>query len=92
MLVKSGMANCGCVYHAEDGIPCVHDTAAKTTGKYVILEGIHELNRFFSTHTPGTDPTKGANGETWYRILGFADTMAEAQIFLYGKSYTDSKE
>lgn len=20
-----GLADCGCVYHAEDGVPCVHD-------------------------------------------------------------------
>lgn len=23
----AGKANCGCVYHAEDGIPCEHDLA-----------------------------------------------------------------
>ena len=25
-----GTANCGCVYHAEQGIPCEHDLALRT--------------------------------------------------------------
>mgnify|MGYP003394444004 CR=1 FL=1 len=26
-LAVAGKANCGCVYHAEEGIPCPHDLA-----------------------------------------------------------------
>lgn len=51
----------------------------KTEGEFVCLEGIKYGNRFFSTHTPGSDPTKLANGETAYKVLGFANTMLEAQ-------------
>lgn len=47
-------------------------------GKYVILEGIEHGNRFFTTYSGG-DPTKGHTGETWYRLLGWADTCYEAQ-------------
>ncbi len=55
--------------------------------KYVILEGIEHGNRFFSTYTEGEDPTKSAEGETWYKILGYADSVGEAQIKLYGRSF-----
>lgn len=39
-------------------------TTAKQARKFVILEGIALGNRFFSSHTEGDDPTKGANGQT----------------------------
>ena len=53
--------------------------------KFVILEGIEEGNRFFSTHTPGEDETRLADGTLAYRILGYADTIAEAQLRLHGQ-------
>jgi len=58
--------------------------------KYVLLQGITESNfglRFF-TGNSYPDPTKGKNEETWYKVIGYAETMAEAQTKLYGKSYT----
>lgn len=53
------------------------------TKQFVVLEGIEHGNRFYSMHTPGTDPTKSAMGETWYRVLGYADTSEEAQAILW---------
>ena len=61
--------------------------APKLEDKYVLLQGIKHGNRFFSVHIPGTDPTKSAKGETWYRILGYAATTEEAQVKLYGRSF-----
>lgn len=57
--------------------------------EYVILEGIEAGNRFFTTNTPGQDQTRLATGEVAYRVLGYANTIREAQIFLYGVSFTD---
>jgi hypothetical protein len=50
---------------------------------YVALEGIEHGNRFFTSHKAGDDPTKSAKGETWYRVLGYADTIEEAQKIIY---------
>lgn len=55
--------------------------------RYVLLEGLEFFNRFFSPYNPKDDPTKSATGETWYKILGFADTVEEAQMKLYGRTY-----
>lgn len=51
--------------------------------KFVVLEGIKNGNRFYSTNVPGEDQTKSATGETWYRVLGYADTSEEAQAILW---------
>jgi hypothetical protein len=56
--------------------------------KYVILEGIEYGNRFFCLNTHGVDHTRLATGEVAYRVLGYAATVAQAQIFLYGYSST----
>ncbi len=36
-----------------------------------------------TSHVPGSDPTKSANGETWYEVLGYAATHSEAIRILY---------
>lgn len=62
----------------------------RTAGKLVILRGVLEVNyfdKFFTSHTEGKDPCKLDDGTVAYRILGYADTAAEAQIFLYGRAY-----
>lgn len=51
--------------------------------KFVVLEGLKHGNRFYSTNTPGEDPTKSAKGETWYKVIGYADTVEEAERILY---------
>jgi hypothetical protein len=45
---------------------------------YVILEGKEYHNRFFTSR-------EGIHGD--YLILGWADSIKEAQLFLYGKVY-----
>jgi hypothetical protein len=55
--------------------------------KFVILKGLEHKNKFFSTYTEGEDPTKSDTGETWYEILGYADSVEDAQIFLYGRTF-----
>ena len=59
---------------------------------YVLLEGLKHGNRFFSPYIKGEDPTKSANGETWYRILGYTNTIREAQIELYGYAVTERND
>lgn len=56
--------------------------------KYVLLEGISTGKRFFSSYTEGEDPTLSATtGEVWYKILGYADSVEDAQMKLYGQIY-----
>jgi len=57
------------------------------TASYIILQGIEELNRFITTNNINEDQTKLSNGKTAYIILGYANTIAEAQMYLYGKVY-----
>ncbi len=61
----------------------VNNQSDQSHKQFVILEGVQHGNRFYSRHTPGEDPTKSAKGETWYRILGYADTSEEAQAILF---------
>lgn len=49
--------------------------------KYVILKGIKEGNKFFTMNLP--EPTKLANGTIAYKIIGYANTIKEAQSLLY---------
>lgn len=59
--------------------------------KYVLLQGIIAENygqRFF-TMTDNRDPEIMENGVRAYETIGHADTIKEAQIKLYGRSYTD---
>ena len=56
--------------------------------KFVILEGVIEANfgqRFYTAYSHNEDPTKSNKGETWYKIIGYADTTEEAEIKLWGK-------
>ena len=52
-------------------------------GCYVCLEGIQHGNRFMTLWKEGDDPTKSFKGEMWYRVLGYADTHADAMEILY---------
>lgn len=50
--------------------------------QFVCLQGVMTENlgnRFFCINHTEQDPTKGYTGETWYRVIGYADTVAEAQ-------------
>lgn len=68
----------------EDPAEDVYPSPTADT-RFVILEGIEHGNRFFSSYDENHDHTKSATGELWYRIIGYADTVAEAQTQLYGR-------
>lgn len=56
--------------------------------KYVLLQGLELGNQFFSiASTDGYDDTKLLDGTVAYRIIGYAATVTEAQVKLYGRSY-----
>lgn len=51
--------------------------------KYVILRHLTLPDKgfcFFTTNTGDKDIEYGSNGEQWYEIVGYADTVEEAQI------------
>jgi hypothetical protein len=50
--------------------------------KYVVLEGLEHGNQFFTGHTEGKDPTKLFDGTVAYKVLGYTDTVEEAQRIL----------
>lgn len=52
--------------------------------KFTLFEGLEYRNRFFSMHTPDKDETRLADGTVAYKILGYANTVEEAQRKLYG--------
>lgn len=51
----------------------------ETQKTYIVLEGIKIRNRFYTTNTPDTDHTKSAEGDEWYKIIGYANTGDEAR-------------
>lgn len=48
--------------------------------KFVILEGIKEGNRFFTMYDPTRDYRYLKDGTVAYNIVGYADTIQEAQL------------
>lgn len=49
--------------------------------KYVVLQGVTKDNsqsRFWTAYDPKKDPTKNDTGETWYKVVGYAATEAQA--------------
>ena len=56
--------------------------------KFIILQGLKEHNRFFTTYRKDHgDYTKLQDGSVAYRILGYAESVDDAQIQLYGRVY-----
>lgn len=53
--------------------------------KFVCLEGLQHGNRFYTMNHP--EPTKLANGEVVYKIIGYADSEKEALTILYGETH-----
>lgn len=45
---------------------------------YVVLRSLEYFSTFWTTNTRGEDPTKGSNGETWYEVIGYAETEKDA--------------
>lgn len=67
-------------------------TAEQTPQKnYIILRGIERGNVFFTMYNPDDDydRTKLVDGTVAYEIVGYAATIREAQIKIYGHSSTD---
>jgi hypothetical protein len=58
--------------------------------KLILLQGVTEENwycSFMTTNDPSKDQTKGHTGEVWYKVIGYADTVEEGQLKLYGRTY-----
>ena len=58
--------------------------------KFVLLQGIKHGNKFFTTNDNNEskeDKVKMNDGTKAYNIIGYADSVQEAQIALYGKSF-----
>ena len=53
--------------------------------EFVLLKGIEQGNRFFTSNH--IRPERIWNGKTAYEIIGFADTIEEAQQKLYNRTY-----
>lgn len=47
---------------------------------------------FITTNVPGQDQTKLWDDTVAYEILGYADSVGEAQVKLFGRSYTLLKD
>lgn len=59
--------------------------------KYVLLEGFVYGNKFFTTNNPNipeSEKVKLSDGTIVYKILGYADSVEEAQMKLYGRSFS----
>ena len=62
----------------------------RTDRQFALFEGVTPENlgtQFISQYNPSTDQTKGYTGETWYKIIGYASTLQEAQQKLYGRVF-----
>lgn len=59
----------------------------KYTPQYVVLQGLKEGNKFFSSYLPGDNPILCLN-KVAYRVLGYADTVKEAQMMLFGRNFS----
>lgn len=57
------------------------------TTKFVLLKGLDFNNKFFTTFNKDENPTLLSTGEVAYEILGYAASIEEAQIALYGRSF-----
>ena len=59
----------------------------KRSAKFVLLKGLEQGNRFFSSYSEDEDPTKLLDGTVAYAIIGWANSVEEAQLHLYGRTY-----
>jgi hypothetical protein len=73
-------------------LPYELPVANPQTARYVIIEGIERRNRFFTMNNPETDQTRIWDGSVAYVVLGYADRMADAQMYLYGEVSTERED
>ena len=60
--------------------------------KFVLMEGLAEGNRFFTTNNPDETELEKCtlvNGHVAYRILEYADSTKEAQLKLSGRTFEE---
>lgn len=62
--------------------------------RYILLRSIETGQRFFTTNVfkDEFEACTTADGAVSYEVIGYADTIADAQTKLYGRSFTDSKD
>ena len=53
----------------------------------VVLEGLKDQNRFYSTNTQGEDPTIVNDGSVAYKVLAYCETSDEAQAVIEADGY-----
>ena len=67
----------------------------KKNAKYILYCGLEQGNTFFSMNNPKESKYKAVRlytGEIAYKIIGYANTVKEAQIKLYGYSSTERED
>lgn len=63
--------------------------------KYILLRGLERGNKFFTMNVPGEtedEKCRLADGTLAYEIIGYAGTIREAQMKLYGYASTDQDD
>lgn len=63
------------------------DPVNKEDKEFVVLEGIELGNKFITSSKGVVNPSCISSGKLFYRVHGYFDTIGQAQIFLYGRSY-----
>ena len=51
--------------------------------KFIVLHGITHNNNFFTKNVKGDDQTKLITGEVAYTVIGYANTVREAQHIIH---------
>ena len=59
----------------------------KRSNKVFVLLRSENGSRFFTFNKEGVDPTVLYDGTPAYEVIGYAETVEEAQVKLYGKAY-----
>ena len=77
-------SSCNCEqFRGPDGLYNGPTEAIDPNPEFVLLEGKEHGNRFFTSND-------GKLLSGWYRLIGFAETVEEAQRKLYGGPITSS--
>lgn len=58
--------------------------------KFILLEGLEEGNRFITVNNPDKSDDQKCrlvDGTLAYKIIGYANSVKDAQIKLYGRTF-----
>jgi hypothetical protein len=70
----------------------MQNVKSETKKKFVLFQGVQIFNwgtRFYSSNVGTADEQiRGDTGAIWYKIIGYADSAEEAQIKLWGRTYS----